>query len=96
MSHPISGNYVIKFERNSFRVQLSTRGIPTCFASAQPNSAASAWAAALLLFFCFHIMTGTTTAATKTKSTARVIPALPPWEAAPVGLGSGAHSLDKI
>jgi len=36
MSQLITGNYVIKFERNSFRVQLSARGIATCFASAQP------------------------------------------------------------
>ena len=32
MSQLITGNYVIKFERNSFRVQLSARGIATCFA----------------------------------------------------------------
>ncbi|KAA6426481.1 MAG: hypothetical protein FRX49_03592 [Trebouxia sp. A1-2] len=25
MSHPITGDYVIKFERNSFEVQLSAR-----------------------------------------------------------------------
>ncbi len=37
MSQLITGNYVIKFERNSFRVQLSARGIATCFASAQPS-----------------------------------------------------------
>ncbi len=39
MSQLITRNYVIKFERNSFRVQLSARGIATCFASAQPKSA---------------------------------------------------------
>jgi len=38
MSQLITGNYVIKFERNSFRVQLSARGIATCFASAQSKS----------------------------------------------------------
>ena len=38
VSQLITGNYVIKFERNSFRVQLSARGIATCFASAQPKS----------------------------------------------------------
>ncbi len=32
MSQLITGNHVIKFERNSFRVQLSARGIATCFA----------------------------------------------------------------
>jgi len=32
---------VIKFERNSFRVQLSARGIATCFASAQPKAQVS-------------------------------------------------------
>ena len=37
MSQLISGNYMIKFERNSFRVQLSAGGIATCFALAQPN-----------------------------------------------------------
>jgi len=37
MSQLITGNYVIKFERNSFRVQLSARGIATCFALAQPR-----------------------------------------------------------
>jgi len=34
---PITGDYVIKFERNSFRVQLSARGIAICFASALPR-----------------------------------------------------------
>jgi len=29
MSQLITGDYVIKFERNSFRVQLSARGIAT-------------------------------------------------------------------
>ncbi len=38
VSQLITGNYVIKFERNSFRVQLSARGIATCFASAQPKA----------------------------------------------------------
>ena len=32
---------MIKFERNSFRVQLSARGIATCFASAQPKTQVS-------------------------------------------------------
>jgi len=41
MSQLITGNYVIKFERNSFRVQLSTRGTATCFASAQPKAQVS-------------------------------------------------------
>jgi len=41
MSHLITGDYVIKFERNSFRVQLSARGIATCFASAQPKAQVS-------------------------------------------------------
>ncbi len=35
MSHPITGDHMIKFVRNSFRDQLSARGIATCFASAQ-------------------------------------------------------------
>ncbi len=48
------------------------------------NASAWACAAALLLFFCFQIMTGTTTAATKMKSTARVIPT--PLGACPGGL----------
>ncbi len=38
MSQLITGDYVIKFERNSFRVQLSARGIAICFASAQPKA----------------------------------------------------------
>ncbi len=37
MSQLITGKYVVKFERNSFRVQLTARGIATCFASAQPK-----------------------------------------------------------
>ena len=41
MSQLITGNYVIKFVRNSFRVQLSARGIATCFASAQPKAQVS-------------------------------------------------------
>jgi len=41
MSQLITGNYVIKFERNTFRVQLSARGIATCFASAQPKAQVS-------------------------------------------------------
>jgi len=41
VSQLITGNYVIKFERNSFRVQLSARGIATCFASAQPKTQVS-------------------------------------------------------
>jgi len=41
MSQLITGNYVIKFERNSFRVQLSARGIATCFALAQPKAQVS-------------------------------------------------------
>ena len=41
MSHLITGDYVIKFERNSFRVQLSARIIATCFASAQPKAQVS-------------------------------------------------------
>ncbi|KAA6421309.1 MAG: hypothetical protein FRX49_08795 [Trebouxia sp. A1-2] len=36
MSHPITGDYVINFERNSFRVQLSAGY--TSFASAQPKA----------------------------------------------------------
>jgi len=35
MSQLITGDYVIKFERKRFRVQLSARGIAICFASAQ-------------------------------------------------------------
>ena len=35
MSHPITWDYEIKFERNSFRVQLSARGIPTYEPKAQ-------------------------------------------------------------
>ncbi len=38
MSQLITGDYVIEFERNSFRVQLSARGIAICFASAQPKA----------------------------------------------------------
>ena len=34
MSQLITGDHMIKFERNSFRVQLSARGIAICFASA--------------------------------------------------------------
>ncbi|KAA6422562.1 MAG: hypothetical protein FRX49_07423 [Trebouxia sp. A1-2] len=41
-------------------------------------------------------MTGTTTAATKMTRTMMASPALPPWEWAPEGLGSGAHSLARI
>jgi len=41
ISQLITGNHVIKFERNSFRVQLSARGIATCFASAQPSKSKS-------------------------------------------------------
>ncbi len=41
VSQLITGNYVIKFERNSFRVQLSARVIATCFASAQPKAQVS-------------------------------------------------------
>ena len=41
MSQLITGNYVIKFERNSFRVQLSVRGIAICFASARPKAQVS-------------------------------------------------------
>ena len=41
MSQLITGNYVIKFERNSVRVQLSARGIATCFALAQPKAQVS-------------------------------------------------------
>ena len=37
VSQLITGNYVIKFERDSFKVQLSARGIATCFALAQPR-----------------------------------------------------------
>ncbi len=37
-SQLITGDHVIKFERNSFRVQLSARGIAICFASAQPKA----------------------------------------------------------
>jgi len=36
MSQLITGDYVINFERNSFRVQLSARGIAICFASLPP------------------------------------------------------------
>ncbi len=38
MSQLITGDYVIKFERKSFRVQPSARGIAICFASAQPKA----------------------------------------------------------
>jgi len=38
MSQLITGDYVIKFERKSFRFQLSARGIAICFASAQPKA----------------------------------------------------------
>ncbi len=41
VSQLITGNYVIKFKRNSFRFQLSARGIATCFASAQPKAQVS-------------------------------------------------------
>jgi len=41
MSQLITGDDVIKFERNSFRVQLSARGIAICFASAQPKAQVS-------------------------------------------------------
>ncbi len=41
VSQLITGKYVIKFERNSFRVQLSARGIATCFALAQPQAQVS-------------------------------------------------------
>ncbi len=41
VSQLITGNYVIKFERDSFKVQLSARGIATCFASAQPKAQVS-------------------------------------------------------
>ena len=40
VSQLITGNYMINFER-SFRVQLSARGIATCFASAQPKAQVS-------------------------------------------------------
>jgi len=51
MSHLITGDYVIKFERNSFRVQLSARGIATCFASAQPKSKSKSQIATTLAIF---------------------------------------------
>ncbi len=38
MSQLITGDYVIKFERNSLRAQLSARDITICFASAQPKT----------------------------------------------------------
>jgi len=38
MSQLITGDYVFKYERNSFRVQLSARGTAICFASAQPKA----------------------------------------------------------
>ena len=50
MSHLITGDYVITFERNSFRVQLSARGIATCFASAQPKAQVSGGVDCLCLF----------------------------------------------
>jgi len=52
MSHLITGDYVIKFERNSFRVQLSARGIATCFASAQPKAQVSGGVDCLCLCLC--------------------------------------------
>ena len=52
MSQLITGNYVIKFERNRFRVQLSARGIATCFASAQPKSQVSGGVDCLCLCLC--------------------------------------------
>ncbi len=52
MSQLITGNYVIKFERNSFRVQLSARGIATCFASAQPKAQVSGGVDCLCLCLC--------------------------------------------
>ena len=52
MSQLITGNYVIKFERISFRVQLSARGIATCFASAQPKAQVSGGVDCLCLCLC--------------------------------------------
>ncbi len=52
MSHLITGDYVIKFERNSFRVLLSARGIATCFASAQPKAQVSGGVDCLCLCLC--------------------------------------------
>ncbi len=52
MSHLTTGDYVIKFERNSFRVQLSARGIATCFASAQPKAQVSGGVDCLCLCLC--------------------------------------------
>ena len=42
-----TGDYVIKFERNSFRVQLSARGIAICFASAQAQVRGGKWSCGL-------------------------------------------------
>ena len=51
VSQLITGNYVIKFERNSFTVQLSARGIATCFVSAQPTSKSKSQIATTLANF---------------------------------------------
>ncbi len=51
MSQLITGDYVIKFERNSFRVQLSARGIAICFASAQRKSKSKSQIATTLAIF---------------------------------------------
>jgi len=52
MSQLITGDYVMKFERNSFRVQLSARGIAICFASAQPKAQVSGGVDCLCLCLC--------------------------------------------
>ncbi len=41
MSQLITGNYVIEFQRNSFRVQVPASATATCFASAQPKAQVS-------------------------------------------------------
>ena len=41
MSQLTTEDYVIKLERNSFRVGLSARGLAICFVSAQPKAQVS-------------------------------------------------------
>ncbi len=49
MSQLITGDDLIKLGRNSFRVQLSVRGIAICFAPAQPKAQVSRGVACLCL-----------------------------------------------
>ncbi len=85
MSQLITGDYVIKFERNSFRVQLSARGIAICFASAQPKAQVSRGVDCLCL--CLP---------SKSKSKSQIATLAFFWHLQVIALKTGACWLHKL